>query len=75
MHSTHLTRQQADRLRLQVAARLPWLTRLIDRMQQRRFPPDDPVFIAALRAREAMQDLHVAAHYASCEHGIGRPEK
>ena len=73
--SSHLTRQQAEALRLQVAQRLCWLNRLAERMQRVGFSPQDDLFLAAQRARNSMQDLTTAAHYASCEHGVGREAK
>ena len=36
-----------------------YLTRLIDRMRIKRFPPDDPVFRAALAAYEKVSNLCV----------------
>jgi hypothetical protein len=35
----------------------------------------DPLYVAAKNARNAMQDLFVATHYASCPHGVGRAGK
>lgn len=72
MNSTDLPEKQAEALRDQVASRLRWLNRLCERMQRTGFPPDDPLYFAALRARGAVQDLMSAAHLASCKHGVGR---
>ena len=36
-----------------------YLHRLIERMRQRRFPHDDPVYLAALAAREKASNLCV----------------
>jgi hypothetical protein len=36
------------------------------------FPPDDPLYIAASRAHDALQELHVRAHYCTCTSGVGR---
>ena len=36
-----------------------YLTRLVERMRVRRFPPDDPVYLAALGAMEKMSNLCV----------------
>ena len=69
MDSTRLTREQADRVRRVVARHLRYLNRLCDRMNRLGFPPADPLFDAADRARRAVQDLHVAALYAKCQHG------
>lgn len=75
MTSESLPEQQALALREQVAVRLRWLNKLQARLQKTGFPPNDPLFFAAVRARETMQDLHTAAHYASCKHGVGKPEE
>jgi hypothetical protein len=50
---------------------LRYLNRLCERMMRLGFPPDDPLQVAAVKARAAMQDLHTAAHYATCRHGVG----
>ena len=36
-----------------------YLTRLVERMRVRRFPPDDPVYLATLGAMEKMSNLCV----------------
>lgn len=74
MSTSRLTPEQAEKLRLAVAKRLRFFNRLEKRLQQLGFPPDDPVMFAASRARAHVQDLHVAAHYASCRRGVGRAE-
>ena len=43
---------------------LNWVNRLVERMQSLGFPPHDGMFDAAVRARNALQDLHMSAHYA-----------
>ena len=75
MTSADLTTQQATRLRLTVARYLRYSNRLCERMTRLGFPPDDPLWLAAEQARIALQNLHVAAHYAACEHGVGRPSR
>ena len=72
MTSAELRSDQAGRLRLVIARELRYLNRLCERMTRLGFPPDDPLFVAALRARDALQDLHVVTHYAECKHGVGR---
>jgi hypothetical protein len=73
--STDLRPKQAERLGAQVRRHLRYLNRLCERMTRLGFPPHDPLYVGAVKARAAMQDLHMAAHYASCAHGVGRPEK
>lgn len=72
MNCKDLTPQQAERLKTVVARELRFLNRLCARMQQLQFPLDDPVWLAASAARNAVQDLHTAAHYAACRSGVGR---
>lgn len=63
--------QQAEKLRSDVAKMLRHLNRLVERMTRQGFPVADPLFAAAHRARDSMQDLHTAAHYATVPHGVG----
>jgi len=65
MRPDDLTFAQAEALKAQVARHLRWLNRLCDRMNRRGFPPHTPMVQSAHRARSALQDLHVAAHYAA----------
>lgn len=74
MDSGQLTPEQANRLRETVARHLRFLNKLCGRMQQLGFPLDDPLCRAAQEARSRVQDLHTAAHYAGCKHGVGRTD-
>jgi len=71
--ASHLQPEQIARLRGVVARDLRFLNKLCSRMQSLRFPVDDPVCTAAHRARDAMQDLYTASHYAGCKSGVARP--
>jgi hypothetical protein len=64
--SNDLKSNQAERLRRDVARMLRYLNRLVHRMSRLGFPIQDPMYVAATTARAAMQDLHTAAHYATC---------
>jgi len=75
MDSTRLATEQADRLHARVGEMLRYLNRLCDRMQYLRFPVDDPLWREAISARDAVRGLSVMSHYATCEHGVGRPDK
>jgi hypothetical protein len=75
MKPARLSIEQARRLRERVAARLRFLNRLVERMNAIGFVPGDPLMTAALNARDAVQKLHVEAHYASCKSGVGRGEE
>ena len=50
----------------------PHIHRLIERMDRWRFPSNDPLFQAALKAQDALQGLCVATHYAGCTSGVGK---
>ena len=70
--SRDLTVWQASRLREQVGRELRFVGKLCARMQALGFGPADPLYQAANKARNALQELHVAAHYASCRSGVGK---
>src|SRR5690348_898619 len=73
--SSNLTPTQAARVGAQIGRHLRYLNRLCARVQQVGFPPNDPLFYAAMRARNEAQGLSVACHYASCTSGVGRASK
>ena len=72
MDGQRITTAQTARLRQLVARNLRFLSRLCGRMARLGFPPADPLYRAALNARNAVQGLHVESHYASCKGGVGR---
>jgi hypothetical protein len=67
-----LTRAQAAKLKEQVRRQLAYLNRLVERMKRLGFDPTDPLYTAAIKARDAQQDLHVAAIYAGIRHGVAK---
>lgn len=69
--STHLQPEQATRVCRSVRRSLAYVGRLRRRMEVLGFPPDDPLYRAASRAHDALQELHVRAHYCSCTSGVG----
>jgi hypothetical protein len=73
--SDDLRPEQAAALKERVARHLRFLNRLVDRMTRLGFPPHDPLWAEAVKARNAAQDLYVACHYAACETGVGRRGK
>lgn len=75
MTSDDLTIRQAGALREQVRGRLLWATELVERCRLQGFPPADPVFREAEGARQKLQDLFNACHYAGCRSGVGKPAK
>jgi hypothetical protein len=72
MTSSDLTPAQARQLQDLVARRLRFLNKLVARMNALGFPPDDSLMRCAVKARNAMQDLHMGCHYASVKQGVGR---
>jgi hypothetical protein len=71
MDSRVISPAAADALMRQVGAHLNWLGRLRRRMELLGFSPEDPLYRACSEAYNAMQELHVRAHYASCTSGVG----
>ena len=69
--SKDLTPEQSERLKQILGRQLRFLNKLVARMQQLQYPLDDPLWVAAIAARNAAQDLHTAAHYAGCKSGVG----
>lgn len=72
MRSTDLRPEQIEQLHAAIGRRLRYLNRLVDRMTRLGFATDDPLWLEGLRARDAMQGLYVATHYAGIPHGVGR---
>ena len=64
--------EQGQRLCDSIRRPLAYVGRLRRRMELLGFPPDDPLYVAASRAHDALQELHVRAHYCSCESGVSR---
>jgi hypothetical protein len=77
MKCDDLTPAQAERLKQSVRPMLGYLGRLKKRMEKRRFPNDDRLFLTVLKAYDAIHELNVHVHYLSCESGVGRrpPQK
>jgi len=75
MTSDDLEPEQARTLMTTIGKQLRYLNRLSDRMQHLGFPPNDPLWRATMEARDCMQHLHMAAHYASCKSGVGKPAR
>ena len=75
MRSRDLTTVQAETLMKQVGDRLRYLGRLCERMNQRGFPPNDELFEAAMKAYEALHELHVKCHYAGCKEGVAKRQE
>jgi hypothetical protein len=67
--SDDLTRAQADAMLASVRRQLRYLGRLRDRMNERGFPPNDPLHLAVTGAFNAVHALSVELHYLTCAPG------
>jgi hypothetical protein len=72
MDSSHIRPEQALRLRRAIRRPLQYVGRLRQRMELLGFPPDDRLYLSVCRAFDALQELHVRAHYCSCTSGVAR---
>jgi hypothetical protein len=70
MKGEDLSRQQRERLEEQVRRQLRYLHRLTERMQRLGWAVNDPMWLEALRARDALQGLLAAVRYSGCS-GVG----
>ena len=59
MESSSLQPEQVERVLAVVLRQRDYLSRLVERMRIKRFPPDDPVYRAALSAYEKTSNLCV----------------
>jgi hypothetical protein len=74
--SSKLTTEQAKRIVDAIGPALGYCYRLACRMQRMGWRPDDPMYVAAWKAYDALHTLHMHAHYASCQPGTaGRPSE
>ena len=76
MELSDLTPEQAGDLANRLQPMLGYLTRLTNRMQKRGWKAQDPVYLAAWEARDALHELLVRVRYASCGPGrAGKPSE
>ena len=59
MDCSNFQPEQVERMLAVIMRQRDYLTRLVERMRVRRFPPDDPVYLATLGAMEKMSNLCV----------------
>jgi hypothetical protein len=71
--SSGIQPQQAARLREALRRQLRYIGGLRRRMEVLGFPPDDPLYRSTCRSHDALQELHVLAHYCACTSGVGKP--
>jgi hypothetical protein len=76
MKAEDLTREQLETLVEQTARHLRYLVRLCERMKMKKWPPEDPLMVAAEDAREYMSRLHVHLHgWLTGSSRAGRPTR
>lgn len=66
MHSTELTKEQAQTLSRGIRHSLAYLNRLRTRMEKAPFERNDPLFVLVERAYGAVHSLSVHVHYLAC---------
>jgi len=72
VRSSNLKPAQVQQLEACVGRQLAYLNRLLERMDRLGWEPSDPMYVAALQARNGVHALHVAALYAGIGHGVGK---
>jgi hypothetical protein len=72
MRADDLTPEQCAQIRESVRPALFYLHRLLLRMDDRHFPPQDPLRLKAKAAYDALHALTVELHYRSCPGQTGR---
>jgi hypothetical protein len=75
MRCDDLTREQAKAIKKKTGAMNAYLTRLLKRINQRKFEHDDRLLKTVCKAGAAIHELNVELHYPSVRHGIGREVK
>ena len=74
MRSSQLKRWQTDAMLKALRPALDYLTRLKNRMEKK-FPPNDELFLIVSRAQAVMQQLCMEIHYISCKRKAGRDSR
>ncbi len=72
MNSADLSQEQARELHAALFPHLNFLARLKNRLEELRFPADDPLWIAATDAYNATWKLSQEAHHLAVRMGSGR---
>jgi hypothetical protein len=73
--SADLSIAQAKKLNKQLGRQLRYLGKLQRRMELRGFPPNDRMYCVTVEAYNALHELCVITHYASCESGVYKDAK
>jgi hypothetical protein len=72
MSRSDIKKWQAKRISQALFPATNYLIRLRRRMEQRGFPPHDPLYREVCAAYDAIHRLGMSMHYLSCD-GVGRP--
>jgi hypothetical protein len=72
MNRDDVTKAQAKRIYAALWSSANYLARLRRRMEQRRFPHVDPLYVRVCATNEELNRLMMDLHYLSCD-GVGRP--
>jgi hypothetical protein len=72
MDYTQLSKAQLVQLSQLLYRPTNFLNRLERRMSRLGFPPNDPLYVAVVKAQTALHELSMIVHYASCSSGVGR---
>ena len=75
MDSRDLTTAQAEQMRDVIWRHVRYLERLRTRMERRKFPPNDELYVAASKTYDKARELVMRLHYVSCGHGVGESPK
>jgi hypothetical protein len=75
MTSPDLKTWQAAKMKAKLAPTLSYLYRVVQRMNQRGFPPDDKLYQITLHTYQDLHHLCMELHYLSCKSGVGREKK
>jgi hypothetical protein len=73
--SSQITTEQAAKIKDAIGPAFGYLSRLVQRMDRRGFPPDDRLFQLATQAQDRMQHLWITLHSMSIKQGVGRKPK
>ena len=71
MDSKKIKTWQAQKMHDRLASTLGYLTHMVQRMEQTRFPHDDPLYLDTVKAQTDMMLLVSRLHYLSCSSGVG----
>jgi hypothetical protein len=66
---------QAAKMRDALHAATNYLVRMKERMHQRRFPPQDRLYLLVCKTHADLQELSMRLHYISCGSGVGEPPR